>query len=77
MGGTLEKPQLINFIAKVMEDSGFRVYKNFKTSQRVIDIYAVLHAVILLDKGQILPIDSKFSLENYNRMVEASGKERE
>ena len=38
----MEKPQLINFIAKVMEDSGFKVYKNFKTSQRVIDIYAIL-----------------------------------
>ena len=38
----MEKPQLVNFIAKVLEDSGFKVYKNFKTSQRVIDIYAVL-----------------------------------
>ena len=38
----MEKPQLINFIAKVMEDSGFKVYKNFKTSQKVIDIYAIL-----------------------------------
>ena len=25
-----------------MEDSGFKVYKNFKTSQYIIDIYAVL-----------------------------------
>ena len=31
-------------------------------------------AVIFLEKGQILPIDSKFSLENYNRMIEASSK---
>lgn len=38
----MQKPQLINFIAKVMEDSGFKVYKNFKTSQTTIDIYAVL-----------------------------------
>ena len=45
-GGILEKPQLINFIAKVLEDSGFKVYKNFKTSQRVIDIYAVLPTTI-------------------------------
>jgi hypothetical protein len=45
-GGNLEKPQLINFIAKVMEDSGFKVYKNFKTSQKVIDIYAVLPTTI-------------------------------
>ena len=37
----------------------------------------IVDAVIFLDKGQILPIDSKFSLENYNRMIEASGKERD
>ena len=31
-----------------------------------------------MDKGQILPIDSKFSLENYNRMLNAKDKtERE
>ncbi|MBR6024637.1 MAG: restriction endonuclease [Methanobrevibacter sp.] len=42
----MEKPQLINFIAKVLEDSGFKVYKNFKTSQRIIDIYAVLPTTI-------------------------------
>lgn len=29
-----------------MEDSGFKVYKNFKTSQKVIDIYAVLPTTI-------------------------------
>lgn len=37
----------------------------------------IVDAVIFLDKGQVLPIDSKFSLENYNRMIETSGKERE
>ena len=37
----------------------------------------IVDAVIFLDKGQILPIDSKFSLENYKRMIEANGKERE
>mgnify|MGYP000943517229 CR=1 FL=1 len=37
----------------------------------------IVDAVIFLEKGQILPIDSKFSLENYNRMIEASGKERD
>ena len=38
----------------------------------------IVDAVIFLQKGQILPIDSKFSLENYNRMIEASTKpERE
>lgn len=37
----------------------------------------IVDAVIFLEKRQVLPIDSKFSLENYNRMIEASGKERE
>ncbi|MBC7764369.1 DNA recombination protein RmuC [Microbacteriaceae bacterium] len=37
----------------------------------------IVDAVIFLERGQILPIDSKFSLENYNRMIESSGKERE
>lgn len=37
----------------------------------------IVDAVIFLEKGQILPIDSKFSLENYNRMIEASGSERD
>lgn len=30
----------------------------------------IVDAVVTLDKGKILPIDSKFSLENYNRLVE-------
>jgi len=37
----------------------------------------IVDAAIFLEKGQVLPIDSKFSLENYNRMIEASGKERD
>ncbi len=38
----MEKPQLVKFIAKVMEDSGFKVYNNFKTSKILVDIYAIL-----------------------------------
>lgn len=34
----------------------------------------VVDAVIFLDKGKILPVDSKFSLENYNRMINAMDK---
>ena len=33
-------------------------------------------AVIFLDKNKVLPIDSKFSLENYNRLVEETDKAR-
>lgn len=42
----LEKDRLIGFIAKVMEESGFKVYKNFKTSRHVIDVYGVLPTVL-------------------------------
>ncbi len=38
----MEKQQLIKFVAKVMEDSGFTVYKNFRTIDKTVDIYAVL-----------------------------------
>ncbi len=34
----------------------------------------VVDAVLFLEKGQLLPVDSKFSLENYNRMVDAPTK---
>jgi DNA recombination protein RmuC len=36
----------------------------------------VVDAVIKLD-DKILPIDSKFSLENYNRLIDAEGNERD
>ena len=35
----------------------------------------IVDAVIFLDKKRILPIDSKFSLENYNRYVAETNKE--
>ena len=51
--------------------------KQFQMQYRFKDGEAV-DAVIFLDKGQILPVDSKFSLENYNRMINAETKaERE
>ncbi len=34
----------------------------------------VVDAVIKLDKGRLLPVDSKFSLENYNRLIEEKDK---
>lgn len=38
----------------------------------------IVDGVIFLDKGQVLPVDSKFSLENYNRLIEATDRsERE
>ncbi len=36
----------------------------------------IVDAVIYLDKNKILPIDSKFSLENYNRLVDETDKSK-
>ena len=51
--------------------------KNFQMQYKFAD-GEIVDAVVFLEKGQVLPIDSKFSLENYNRMVGESSKiERE
>ena len=42
--------------------------KNYQMQYKFND-GEIVDAVVFLDKGQILSIDSKFSLENYNRMV--------
>jgi DNA recombination protein RmuC len=34
----------------------------------------IVDAAIFLEKGRVLPVDSKFSLENYNRMIETQEK---
>lgn len=45
------------------------------TLQYKLDAGFVVDAVIHLD-GKMLPVDSKFSLENYNRMIDAKDEER-
>ncbi len=51
--------------------------KNYQMQYKFRD-GEIVDAVVFLDRGQILPIDSKFSLENYNRMVSEDKKpERE
>jgi hypothetical protein len=44
--GKLEKSRLVEFMAKIMEESGFKVYKDFKTSKHLIDIYGILPTVL-------------------------------
>lgn len=48
--------------------------KNFEMQYKFKD-GTIADAAVFLDKGLILAIDSKFSLENYNRMVSAKDKE--
>ncbi|MGB9977677.1 restriction endonuclease [Methanobacterium sp.] len=42
----LEKNRLVDFVAKIMETSGFKVHKYFKTSKHLVDIYGVLPTVL-------------------------------
>jgi len=37
----------------------------------------IVDAIIRLDRGLVLPVDSKFSLENYNRLVEEKDKDKQ
>lgn len=61
---------LQSVLDNVLPVGQYRMQYKFKDGETV-------DAAIFLDKGQVLPVDSKFSLENYNRMIEANGKERE
>ncbi len=68
--GVFGEYYLQTVLENVLPPGHFQTQYKFKDGE-------IVDAVIFLDKGQVLPIDSKFSLENYNRMINASGKERE
>jgi hypothetical protein len=42
----VDKNRLVRFMARVMEESGFKVYQNFQTSRHIIDIYGVLPTIL-------------------------------
>lgn len=58
---------LESVLENVLPPSQFKMQYGFKDG-------VIVDAVIFLDKGKVLPVDSKFSLENYNRMIEAQDK---
>ena len=68
--GVFGEYYLQSVLENVLSSTQFQMQYKFSNGD-------IADAVIFLDKGQILPVDSKFSLENYNRMINASGKERE
>lgn len=69
--GVFGEYYLQSVLENVLPPGQFNMQYKFKDGETV-------DAVIFLERGQILPIDSKFSLENYNRMIEATDKlERE
>jgi len=58
---------LKSVLENVMAPSQFALQYKFNDGE-------IVDAAIFLEKGRILPIDSKFSLENYNRMIQADDK---
>ena len=69
--GVFGEYYLESVLDNILPSKNYQMQYKFKDGE-------IVDAVVFLDKGQILPIDSKFSLENYNRMVgEHSKPERE
>lgn len=66
--GVFGEYYLKSVLENVLPPNNFQMQYKFKNGE-------IVDAVIFLDKNKILPIDSKFSLENYNRMIAAKNKE--
>lgn len=67
--GVLGEFYLAQVLENVLPPNAFQIQYKFKNGE-------IVDAAIFLDQNKILPVDSKFSLENYNRMVESKGEER-
>lgn len=61
--GVLGEYYLGQVLENVLPPDRFKLQYKFRDGE-------IVDAVIMLDKGRMLPVDSKFSLENYNRLVE-------
>jgi len=60
--GVFGEYYLESVLDNILPSKNYQMQYKFKDGE-------IVDAVVFLDKGQILSIDSKFSLENYNRMV--------
>jgi DNA recombination protein RmuC len=63
--GVVGEYYLQSVLENVMPPGKFQMQYKFKSGD-------IVDAVIFLQDGKVLPIDSKFSLENYNRLIEES-----
>jgi DNA recombination protein RmuC len=61
--GVVGEYYLQSVLENVMPPGKFQMQYKFEDGETV-------DAVIFLDRDKVLPIDSKFSLENYNRLIE-------
>ena len=69
--GVFGEYYLESVLTNMLPTKNYKMQYSFKDGN-------IADAVVILDKGMLLPIDSKFSLENYNRMVATQTKsERE
>lgn len=67
--GVLGEYYLAQVLENVLPPDRFKLQYRFKDGD-------IVDAVVHLEKGKFLPIDSKFTLENYNRLVEEPDKAR-
>lgn len=65
--GVLGEYFLQNVLENVLPPDRFSMQYKFKSGD-------IVDAVIRLDRGLLLPVDSKFSLENYNRLIDEKNK---
>jgi DNA recombination protein RmuC len=68
--GVLGEYFLQSVLENVLPPERFQLQYRFQDGE-------IVDAIIRLDRGKILPVDSKFSLENYNRLVEEKDKQRQ
>lgn len=66
--GVFGEYYLQSVLDNVLPSKNYQMQYKFKDGE-------IVDAAVFLDKGQILPIDSKFSLENYNRMIAEDKKD--
>jgi len=67
--GVLGEYYLSQVLENVLPPERFKLQYKFKDGE-------IVDAVVILEKGKLLPVDSKFSLENYNRLIEETDKTR-
>ncbi len=66
--GVIGEYYLESVLNNVLPPDRFKMQYAFADGQ-------IVDAAILLEEGKFLPVDSKFSLENYNRLVEEKTKD--
>jgi DNA recombination protein RmuC len=68
--GVLGEYFLQSVLENVLPPDRFELQYKFKDGE-------IVDAIIKLDRGLFLPVDSKFSLENYNRLMDERDKTRQ